>query len=95
MLWAAAPFCPSRGDFIRVWHVIQKKGFSVADSAAAVLAQCPENMEPERFCLCLAVFLETGLLSSADGGIYGARKTHIDGKADLDGTDIIRLLRSC
>ena len=95
MLWAAAPFCPSRGDFIRVWHVIQKKGFSVADSAAAVLAQCPENMEPERLCLCLAVFLETGLLSSADGGIYGARKTHIDGKADLDGTDIIRLLRSC
>ena len=61
----------------------------------AVLAQCPEGMEPERFCICLAVFLETGLLSSPVGSVYGAREAQIEGKADLESTEIIRLLRAC
>ncbi len=95
MLWAAAAFCPNRSDFIRVWHIIRQEDFSVADSAGGVMEQCPEGIEPERFCICLSVFLEAGLLSSADGRIYRAREAHIDGKADLDHTDIIRLLRSC
>ena len=95
MLWAAAEFCPDRVDFVRVWRMIQQPGFAVGGSAEAVLAQCPEGMEPERFCLCLAVFLETGLLSSPVGSVYGAREAHIEGKADLERTEIIRLLRAC
>ena len=95
MLWAAAEFCPDRVDFVRVWRMIQQPGFAVGGSAEAVLAQCPEGMEPERFCLCLAVFLETGLLSSPAGSVYGAREAHIEGKADLERTEIIRLLRAC
>ena len=95
MLWAAAEFCPDRVDFIRVWRMIQQPGFAVGGSAEAVLAQCPQGMEPERFCLCLAVFWETGLLSSPGGSVYGAREAHIEGKADLERTEIIRLLRTC
>ena len=95
MLWAAAEFCPDRADFVRVWRMIQHQDLSVGDTAEAVLAQCPEGMEPERFCICLAVFLETGLLSSPGGSVYGAREAHIEGKADLESTEIIRLLRTC
>ena len=95
MLWAAAEFCPGRADFVRVWRMIQQQGFSIGDTAEAVLAQCPEGMEPERFCICLAVFLETGLLSSPVGSVYGAREAQIEGKADLESTEIIRLLRAC
>lgn len=95
MLWAAADFCPERNDFIRVWRMIQQRGFAVADKAETVIAQCPEGMDPERFCICLAVFLETGLLSSPDGRIYGAGEAQIEGKADLENTHILRLLRSC
>ena len=95
MLWAAAEFCPERLDFVRVWRMIQQQDFFVGDTAEAVLAQCPEGMEQERFCLCLAVFLETGLLTSPGGSVYGAREAPIEGKADLESTEIIRLLRTC
>ena len=95
MLWAGAEFCPTRGDFVRVWRMIQQQGFSTGDTPEAVLAQCPDGMEPERFCICLAVFLETGLLSSPNGTIFGAGEAQIEGKADLEGTEILRLLRAC
>ena len=92
-MYAAARYCPNRADFIRVWRGIGKN-FTAGATAEAVTAQCIGGMEPEKFCLCLMVLLETGLLKSADGGIYGARCAAIEGKADLEATRLIRALRA-
>ena len=58
-----------------------------------LLAFCPSGMAPESFCICLSAFLESGLLESGDGTLYGARRAQIDGKADLEATEIMRRLR--
>ena len=92
-LWAAAPYCPDRTDFVRIWRGLDAD-FRTAEDAEGLIAQCPEGMEPERFCLCLMALLETGLLKSADGRVYGAVCASIDGKADLENTEIIKTLRA-
>ena len=94
VLWAAAAYCPERSDFIRVWHLAQQDGFHLGEQAEDVLAAVPSGMAEETYCLCLAVLHEVGLLVSPDGGLYGARAASIDGKADLENTEIIRALRS-
>ena len=94
VLWAAAAYCPERSDFIRVWHLAQQDGFHLGERAEDVLAAVPPGMAEETYCLCLAVLHEVGLLVSPDGGLYGARAASIDGKADLETTEIIRALRS-
>ena len=92
--WAAAPYCPERKDFVYLWRNVCRGGFTVPNDAQAVIASCPPGFEAERYCLCLAVLLEAGLLRSGDGGIYGARCAEISGKADLESTSIIRSLRA-
>ncbi len=92
VFWAAAPWTPERADFVRVWHLLSEPGFAVASDARGVLAQTPDGMEPERFCLCLAVLRQAGLLSGG-GALYGALPLTIDGKADLEATAIMRALR--
>ncbi len=92
--WAAAPYCPERKDFVYLWRNVCRGGFTVPNDAQAVIASCPPGFEAERYCLCLAVLLEAGLLRSEDGGIYGARCVEISGKADLESTSIIRSLRA-
>lgn len=92
--WAAAPYCPERKDFVYLWRNVCRGGFTVPNDAQAVIASCPPVFEAERYCLCLAVLLEAGLLRSEDGGIYGARCVEISGKADLESTSIIRSLRA-
>ena len=96
VLWAAAPFCPDRMDFVRIWRGAQLRGFKAADDAAGIIAQTPRGMEPERFCICLMVLLEVGLLTPGPGGgIFGAApKLHIVGKADLEAARMIRILKS-
>ncbi len=93
-LWAAAAFRPERSDFVRVWHMAEQQGFCLPQSTEDILALTPPGMAAETFCLCLAVLCEVGLLSSPDGGIRGVSAAQIDGKADLDGTEIMRKLRS-
>ena len=68
--------------------------FHVGGSTDAVVAQCPEVMEPEKFCLCLMALREVGLLAGPDGAIYNAAQQNISGKADLEATKLIRSLRS-
>ena len=51
-------------------------------------------MAPEQYCICLSVFQEAGLLSSPEGGIYGAEPETISGKADLEATPLLRRLRT-
>ncbi len=91
--YAAAAFCPSRADFVHLWR--SKAGeLRLPDTAEKILALCPRDMEAERFCLCLITLLETGLLQSEDGRIYGARTAAIEGKADLNATAVMQRLQS-
>ena len=94
-LWAAAPYMPERADFVRSWRLISAEGFCLGRDEKEILAQTPDGMEPETFCLCLAVLHEAGLLAAPGEGLYGAAAVSIDGKADLEGTEILRFLRSC
>ena len=90
--WAASVYCPERADFVRIWRSMPPDFCSGADTEA-ILAQCPTGMEPEKYCLCLMVLHEAGLLSGPDGGIFSARCAHISGKADLEATRLIQSLR--
>lgn len=92
-LYAAARYCPDRADFVRVWRTLGSS-FVAGDCAEAVTAQCISGMEAEKFCLCLMVLLETGLLKADGGRIYGAHCCTIDGKADLEATALIRALKA-
>lgn len=93
VLYAAASYCPSRNDFVRVWRGIGDN-FTVGSSLGKILRHCPKHMEAEKYCICLMVLLETGLLKSDSGRIYGARKSDIGGKADLDATKLITALKN-
>ena len=95
VLWAAAPWCPQRADFIRVWRLLERPGFRLGGSCSSVLRQRPEGMEPERFCLCLAVLREAGLLQAESPSLYGAAIEPRTEKADLEATELLRLLHSC
>ena len=90
--WAAAPYCPNRADFVRVWRGM-RADFRVGSDVSAVLAQCLHDMEPEKYCLCLMVLQEVGLLGSTGGSIYTAQRRQIAGKADLEASRLIRRLR--
>lgn len=92
--WAAAPYCPERKDFVFIWRNVCHKGFMVPQDARAVIASCPPDFEAERYCLCLTILLEAGLLRSENGTVYGARCAEISGKADLESTSILRSLRT-
>ena len=94
VLWAAAAFRPERSDFVRVWHMAEQDGFRLPEDTRRIMELTPPGMTEETFCLCLAVLCEVGLLASPDGGIRGAAAARIDGKADLDGAEIMRELRS-
>lgn len=92
-LYGAFRYCPDRSDFVRVWRMLEKK-HTLGNNTDAVLNDCPAELEKEKYCICLAVFRETGLLKSRDGGIYGAQTVRINGKADLEATEIIRALKA-
>ena len=91
-LWAAGSFTPRRSDFVSIW---KRYGATlrVASCLEDVLDLCPPEMSPERFCLCLAVFSEAGLLQSDDGSVYRSCYTQLEKKADLDATEIMKILR--
>ena len=87
-LWAAAPYRPARADFIRVWRQIDTQDFRSGGDLAAVLAQKPPEMDSERYCLCLAVLHEAGLLSA----VYGGVRQRPEQKADLTATPLMQKL---
>ena len=92
--WAAADYCPARGDFVRVWRGGGGE-LQLPASGEEILAACPEGMPPETYCLCLMTLLECGLLQSPDGRIYGAKSAVLEEKADLEATELLRSLRAC
>ena len=91
--WAAAAYCPERADFVRIWRGMGAD-FTVGATADDVVSQCPADMAPEKYCLCLMVLREAGLLTGSGEGIFRTRKAKITGKADLEATRLIRSLRS-
>lgn len=91
--WGAASFCPDRRDFVKIWRGLGRN-FQVGTDLSALLSQKPAGMADEKYCICLMAFMETGLLKSRDGGIYNAVCSKIEGKADLEGSSIIRTLRA-
>lgn len=91
--WAAAGYCPKRADFVKLWRSMPES-FAVGRDPGEILSQCLQGMEPEKYCLCLMVLRETGLLSSESGAIYESRCCRISGKADLEATRLIKSLRS-
>ena len=92
-LWAASRFRPERSDFVFLWRRFGS-GMRVASRLKDVLELCPPDMEPERFCLCLAVFSQAGLLRSGTGSVYSSCYEKQDSKVDLDATEIMKILRS-
>ena len=89
----AARYCPQRADFVRVWRSL-KAGGSGEDQPSDLLSLCPEGMEPERFCLCLRIWCELGLLTPGpDGGLRGARINAGSAKVDLDDSLLLQKLR--
>ena len=92
-LWAAARFAPARSDFVALWRRFGP-GLRVSAELREVLSLCPEGMPPERFCLCLAVFHQAGLLRGEGGTVYSSIYTRQERKVNLDATEIMRILRS-
>ncbi|MGI5976400.1 MAG: single-stranded-DNA-specific exonuclease RecJ [Candidatus Limivicinus sp.] len=90
--YAASRYCPTRPDFVRVWHMLERK--EPGGSFEEILGSCPPSMYPERYCICLVAFLEAGLLESDSGKIYGARRKVICGKVNLETTELIQALKA-
>ncbi|MBR0162616.1 MAG: single-stranded-DNA-specific exonuclease RecJ [Oscillospiraceae bacterium] len=93
VLWAAGPFTPERSDFVRLWRLFGPR-FQLAASLHEILNHCPPEMAPERYCLCLAVFSEAGLINSSDGTVYSGTFVPKSEKVDLDATNILKTLRN-
>lgn len=92
--FAASAYRPERKHFVRLWRDHLKNSFRTGMTIDEILDSCPPYMPAERYCLCLMALLETGLLKSGSGSIYGACCAEIQGKADLDATRVLTLLRS-
>ena len=90
--WAALPYRPQRADFVRLWRKCLGDT-PLAGDLEGILSGCPRGMEPERYCLCLMALMQSGLLDNGRGGVFGAQRVSIQGKADLDATPILSALR--
>ena len=90
--YAAAAFCPQRSDFVQIWRGAGGE-LSLPGSVESILSLCPPGMAPERFCLCLMILREAGLLHSPDGRIFNACCRPTEGKADLNATPLMQSLR--
>lgn len=92
VLWAAASYTPERSDFVRLWKSFDTEMLRWS-CFEELLSRCPPEMPPERFCLCLAVFSQAGLLNTEVGHGYRITAAHQEGKANLEATEIMRILR--
>ncbi len=93
-LWAMGEYFPERHDFVRIWRMMEKGGFTLGEDTAAIIEQTPAGMKPECFCICLKVFLEAGLIAGGTDGVFGAAAVMDAPKADLDATELMRCIRA-
>ena len=91
----ASAYCPDRGAFIKSWRRLQSLGGAVAADLDGVIRQCPHGVEPERFCICLRVLCELGLLRmTAPGSVFGARIVTGCAKVNLENSELIKRLKA-
>ena len=89
----AVAYCPDRAGFVKAWRKLEADGGVVASDLEAVLRQCPRDIEPEKFCICLLALLELGLLGKGENGIFGARIVEGAPKVNLEDSALIKLLK--
>lgn len=91
----ASGYCPDRSAFVRVWRKLQSVGGSVAPDFDGVMRQCPGGVEPERFCICLLVLCELGLLSKCrPNSLFGAKIVSGGAKVNLEDSKLIKRLKA-
>ena len=96
VLWACAPYRPSRDDCSSVWLRFLNAGKPLPDDVEGILAMDRLlSLGGEKLCLCLAVFQDLGLISSHDGRILGAAKPDIVEKTELDHSSVMKQLNGC
>lgn len=88
-------YCPDRAAFALAWRRIKALGGVIAGDVDGVLRQCPQGLEPEKFCICICVFCELGLMKKPQGIAYGAEISNDGAKVNLDDSVIIRKIKDC
>lgn len=88
-------YCPDRAAFALAWRRIKALGGVIADDIDGVLRQCPQGLEPEKFCICVCVFCELGLMKKADNKAYGAEISDDGARVNLEDSVIIRKIKDC
>ena len=73
---------PLRKDFADVWRRLD----STASSVNELIESCPDRMSPEKYCICLKVFSQAGLLSS----VLDGKANKDSGFTDLNATEFMR-----
>ena len=93
VLWCCSPYYPSRADFVKAWTALKKTSFVLGNELIDILDICPKEISREKFCICLKVWLELGLLNKGkNGSIYGATLNRSVSKVDLTKSDILNHL---
>ena len=87
-------YCPGRTAFAQAWRRIKALGGVVADNIEGVMRQCPQGLEPEKFCICICVFCELGLMQKTGAGAYGAEIINDCAKVNLEDSKIIGKIRN-
>ncbi len=91
----ASAYCPDRSAFVKVWRRLQAVGGSVASDLDGIISQCPHGIEPERFCICLRVLCELGLLRAVSpGSVFGAKIVSGSAKVNLESSELIKRLKA-
>lgn len=91
----ASAYCPDRGAFVKAWRRLQAVGGSVAGDLDGIISQCPHGIEPERFCICLRVLCELGLLRTViPGSVFGAKIVSGSAKVNLESSELIKRLKA-
>lgn len=91
----ASSYCPDRSAFVKAWRRLQALGGSVAADLDGVIRQCPHGIEPERFCICLMVLCELGLLKTVKpGSVFGAKMVSGSAKVNLESSELIKRLKA-
>ena len=74
---------------------LKSAGGSVAADLDGILRQCPRNLEPERFCICVLALCELGLLHKLrPDSVFGARIVSGCAKVNLEDSTIIKSLKA-
>ena len=91
--WDAADFCPIRTDFVLVWRWLRG---TLCVSLGELPGVCPRPLHPAKFCLCLMVLAEMGLVQvQFEDDQLTVVPVSGAGKVDLDNSHLLQALKAC